>query len=88
MGKAGGPLQEIIFMTVFVVLAGTLSRAQDSPDAPGVSDSSQNAGRSIEDLNLVGSDAAMPPISDSVIDLNSGFRSALFSKGWHCGWSK
>ncbi|MDR3741772.1 MAG: carbohydrate porin [Terracidiphilus sp.] len=34
-----------------------------------------------EAFNYVGGDAAMPPFSDSVIDLNSGFRRALFRQG-------
>jgi porin len=39
------------------------------------------AERSIEDLNYLGGDAAMPPFSDSVIAIDSGFRRALFRKG-------
>ncbi|HXR38148.1 MAG TPA: hypothetical protein VN776_03620, partial [Terracidiphilus sp.] len=68
-------------MAVFLVLAGTLSRAQDTPDAPGVSDPSVTVGHSIEDLNLIGSETSMPPFVESPIDINSGFRQALFSKG-------
>jgi len=37
--------------------------------------------RSIEDLNLVGSETAMPPFVESPIDINSEFRQALFNKG-------
>jgi len=37
--------------------------------------------RSIEDLNYLGGDAAMPPFSDSVIDLDAGIRRALLGKG-------
>jgi porin len=36
---------------------------------------------SIENLNLVGAAASRPPVSDSLIGVESGFRRALFSKG-------
>lgn len=36
---------------------------------------------SIESLNIPGGDAALPPISDSAIDVNSPFRRSLFRKG-------
>jgi porin len=36
---------------------------------------------SIEDLNYLGGDAAMPPFSDSIIDLDAGIRRALLGKG-------
>jgi porin len=37
--------------------------------------------RSIEDLNLVGAPVTMPPISDTVFGVESGFREALFREG-------
>jgi porin len=37
--------------------------------------------RSIEALNLIGSETAMPPFSESPIDLNSPFRQKLWSEG-------
>ena len=62
------------------MLAGMSVHAQSTaenalPDAPTASE------RSIEDLNYLGGDTAMPPFADSLIDVNSGFRRALFSKG-------
>jgi hypothetical protein len=36
---------------------------------------------SIEGLNILGGDAALPPLSDSAIDVNSPFRQGLFRKG-------
>ncbi|HEV2444677.1 MAG TPA: hypothetical protein VGS58_02090, partial [Candidatus Sulfopaludibacter sp.] len=63
------------------MLAGASGRAQDTPGAPVVSDPAQSAGRSIEDLNLIGADTVMPPFSESVVDVNSKYRRALLSKG-------
>src|SRR3974390_3626520 len=68
-------------MASLLLFAGTISRAEQPSVAPGISDPVRNAGRSIEDLNLVGSETAMPPFSESPIDINSGFRQKLFSEG-------
>jgi hypothetical protein len=68
--------------TVALLLcAGILSSAQSNNTRQGPPDSPTPAERSIEDLNYLGGDAAMPPFSDSVIDVDSGFRRALFRKG-------
>jgi porin len=60
---------------------GLFSNAQSNDADQGLPDSPTPAGSSIEDLNYLGGDAAMPPFSDSVIDVDSGFRRALLSKG-------
>jgi porin len=65
-------------MAIFVVLAGKAGKAQNDP---GVSAPAQMDGRSIEDLNLVGAETAMPPFVESPIDIDSGFRQELFRKG-------
>src|ERR1017187_2308393 len=64
-----------------LLCAGILSNAQSNDAPQGLPDSPIPVGRSIEDLNYLGGDAAMPPFSDSVIDVDSGFRRALFRKG-------
>ena len=79
--KASNQVREVILMALFLGLTGTLSRAQDTSDTPGASNPPANDGRSIEDLNLVGSETAMPPFTESPIDINSGFRRTLLSKG-------
>lgn len=61
--------------------AGILSNAKSNDANQGLPDSPAPAARSIEDLNYLGGDAAMPPFSDSVIDADSRFRRGLFSKG-------
>ena len=69
-------------LTVALMLcAGILSSAQSKDASQGLPDSPTPAERSIEDLNYLGGDAAMPPFSYSVIDVDSGFRRALFRKG-------
>jgi porin len=67
--------------TALLLCAGILSSAQSKDASQGLPDSPTPAGRSIEDLNYLGGDAAMPPFTDSVIDVDSGFRRALLSKG-------
>jgi hypothetical protein len=37
--------------------------------------------RSIEELNLIGSETVMPPFSESPISINSAFRQKLWSRG-------
>jgi porin len=52
--------------------------------APAQSGSPAGAGgpaASIESLNIPGGDAALPPLSDSAIDVNSAFRQALWRRG-------
>ena len=70
-----------ILTTALILCAGILSNAQSNDASQGLPDSPTPAERSIEDLNYLGGDAAMPPFSDSVIDIDSGFRQALFRKG-------
>jgi porin len=67
--------------TALVLCAGILSNAQSQNASQGLPDTPTPAQRSIEDLNYLGGDAAMPPFSDSVIDIDSGFRRAFFSEG-------
>ena len=66
---------------IFIGLFGAWGHAQSALDAPHVSAPAQKDGRSIEDLNLIGAETSMPPFVESPIDINSGFRQALFSKG-------
>jgi porin len=68
-------------IAIFLVPGGTWGHAQSTPDAPGAAMATQNEGRSIEDLNLIGAETSMPPFVESPIDNNSGIRQALFRKG-------
>ena len=78
-------------MAALLLCAGIWSHAQRNeahqglPDSPmpgsTAPDSPAPGARSIEDLNYRGGDAAMPVFSDSLIDIDSGFRRALFRKG-------
>src|SRR5664279_4266964 len=69
-------------LTVLILLCcGMATSAQDSnPDQP-IPETPAPVDRSIEDLNYLGGDAAMPPFSDSIIDINSDYRQAMFRKG-------
>jgi porin len=70
-----------ILTTALLLSASILSNAQTGNASQSLPDSPTPAERSIEDLNYLGGDAAMPPFSDSVIAVDSGFRRALFDKG-------
>lgn len=78
--RTGSKLHKMGLITLFFVLMGARGQAQTAteaklPDAPAAPE------RSIEDLNLIGSAAAMPAFADSNIDVNSAYRRALLSKG-------
>ena len=81
MGKKNVRRIKGMLATALLLFAGILSNAQNKDAGQGLPDSPRPAERSIEDLNYLGGDAAMPPFSDSVIDINSGFRQTLLSKG-------
>ena len=80
MKRTSRHLQKMGLIAFFVFAMGSLGQAQSAgveklPDAPAVPE------RSIEDLNLIGSGAAMPAFADSNIDVNSAYRRGLLSKG-------
>lgn len=70
-----------MLINVLLLCTVTSSNAQSINAGQALPDSPTPRARSIEDLNYLGGDAAMPPFSDSVIDINSKFRQALFRKG-------
>ena len=81
MGNKNDRRINAMIATALLLFAGILSNAQNNDAGQGLPDSPKPAERSIEDLNYLGGDAAMPPFADSVIDINSGFRQTLMSKG-------
>jgi porin len=69
-------------LTAALMICGALvSTAQSNDPNQVLPESPKPVVRSIEDLNYLGGDAAMPPFSDSVIDIDSEFRQAMFRKG-------
>ena len=62
-------------------LASVVCHAQSASAPPGAPESEAAFTRSIEDLNLVGAAVTMPPFSDSLLGVDSGFRRSLFSQG-------
>ncbi|MDR3776407.1 MAG: carbohydrate porin [Terracidiphilus sp.] len=70
-----------LLAAVLLLFVGTLAQAQSTTDAPRKPEASPASETSLEDLNFRGGDAAMPPFSESVLDVNSSFRRALLSKG-------
>lgn len=81
MRKANDQIVKTMLAATLLVWPGALGYAQSSADPSGLPETPAPAGGSIEDLNLLGSDVAMPPFSDSLVDVNSDYRQALFSKG-------
>ncbi len=72
--------------TALLICGGLVSTAQNNDANPVLADSPKPgqhpvAQRSIEDLNYLGGEAAMPSFSDSIIDIDSAFRQAMFRKG-------
>ncbi len=69
-------------LAVALMLCGAIvSNAQSNEASQRLPDSPTPAERSIEGLNYLGGDAAMPPFSDSIIHVDSAFRNGLFRKG-------
>lgn len=65
-------------LAILVVAWGpTSSSAQDPTTSEGLPDHAA----SIESLNIPGGDAALPPLSDSAIDVHSAFRQMLWHRG-------
>jgi porin len=70
----------IIMALAIVVIAG--GRPSGNAQEQKASEDVPNpAVASIESLNIPGGDAALPPLSDSAIDLDSPFRQALWRRG-------
>ena len=65
-------------LALLAIASGYTSRAAQEQKT---SESVPTSAASIENLNIRGGDAALPPISDSAIDVNSPFRQSLFRKG-------
>ncbi len=81
MGKRNDRRIRRILASALLLCAGLFGTAQSNSARQGLPDSPTPAEHSIEDLNYLGGDAAMPPFTDSVIDIDSGFRRALLRKG-------
>jgi porin len=73
--------RKTLLIAILLVLAGTWVQAKSTTDAPRKPEAQPTSETSLEDLNFRGGDATMPSFADSVVDVNSGFRRALLSKG-------
>ncbi len=81
MGIRSGRRISRMFTVALLLCGGISSNAQSNDASQGLPDSPPPAQRSIEGLNYLGGEAAMPPFSDSLIDINSRFRQGLLRKG-------
>src|SRR6185437_8243122 len=71
-----------VFAVVVIAPGCRSSAAQEQKTSKNVPPPSA----SIESLNIQGGDAALPPISDSAIDVDSPFRQSLFRNGFALRW--
>jgi porin len=80
MGKSDRTTRFILGASL-VLLAGIHGSAQATPEVQNLPGAAPPPARSIEDLNYLGGDAAMPTFSDSIIGVDSSFRQGLIRKG-------
>src|SRR5436190_17567896 len=70
---------EVIFASLLALTAVTVGNAQATKDVQNLPEAPP--AHSIEDLNYLGGDAAMPSFSDSIISVDSNYRKTLSEKG-------
>lgn len=81
MQKIMNPAVRAVFTGTLALCAGMNGSAQRSQANLKAAHAPAAAQQSIEDLNYLGGEAAMPPFSDSLIDLHSTFRRAMLRRG-------
>jgi hypothetical protein len=79
MGKTKDERPRNALSILLALYAVTSSGAQATKDVQNLPETPP--ARSIEDLNYLGGDAAMPTFSDSIIPIDSSYRQPLFCKG-------
>ena len=70
-----------VFVAGLALYAGMSGRAQTPEEVKKLPEAPKTPVTSIESLNYLGGDAAMPPLSDSIVDISSGYRRAFLRKG-------
>ena len=70
-----------LLAAVLFVSCPSWAQVQPSSGAASTPPNPRAPERSIEDLNRVGAETAMPPFADSPINIDSGFRQKLVSEG-------
>jgi porin len=68
-------------LSVAALLVSAAGSAQTAGTHSAATVSTAEPTRSIEDLNLVGAAATMPPTSDTIFGTDAGFRQAMWSNG-------
>ena len=68
-------------LTASFVLICILGHAQKAAETTAVPDPAPKPEHSFDDLNFIGAEATMPPISDSIVEPTSGYRRALLDHG-------
>lgn len=70
-----------LLASLLMFVAAASLHAQGASSQSHSADAPSNPARSIEDLNMKGSDVSMPPFTDSMVVINSPLRQALLNKG-------
>jgi porin len=81
MSKQNHPMFRAALAGLVAILAATNGRAQATKDAANIPEAPAPSASSIEALNYIGGDTAMPPFSDSAIAVDSEFRQAMLRHG-------
>jgi porin len=81
MLKIGSSLTKSFLLVILIVRGGWSADAQSATDRPKQPESVPPADESIADLNFLGVDVAPPPLSDSLVDVDSSYRRAMFRHG-------
>jgi hypothetical protein len=81
MGIASDGVLKRLLVVLGSLSASALCGAQDTTAQAEAPPTPARPEHSIEELNLIGAAVTMPPLSDSVLGVESGFRRALFGKG-------
>lgn len=70
-------VRNVFYFLVVCVFTSMMALSQSDRE----SDNANADSRTMEDLNMKGGDAAMPPFTDSIINVESPFRQEFLSKG-------
>lgn len=81
MRKRNGHTAKTLLVLSFVLRSDKCAIAQNTTAPPKQAEVEESSQYSIEGLYYVGRDAAMPPLSDSPVGIDSDFRRAMFNNG-------
>jgi hypothetical protein len=81
MSKIECHVARTLLAVTFIVWGSRLRIAQSATAPPNQAEVELPSDDSIADLDLVGVEVALPPLSDSLVSRDSNYRRAMFRKG-------